>query len=219
MTQITIRHRTSYRYPAAVKLGFHRLMLRPRESCDVRLKAFRLSIQPEAKVGWAHDVFGNAVATAIVGQETEGLVIESISKLELVSAAWPIFDIAASAISYPFRYSDEEWTDLGALTVSNYPDPAGRLSAWARNFIAGNPTDTLSLLKDLSAGVSSWISYQSRDTEGTQPPVQTLERGWGSCRDLAVLFVKAVRSLGFGARIISGYLFDPDSTPGRNERQ
>jgi hypothetical protein len=27
---------------------------------------------------------------------------------------WPVFDIAASAISYPIRYSDNEWTDLGA---------------------------------------------------------------------------------------------------------
>ena len=37
-----------------------------------------------------------------------------------------------------------------------------------------------------------------------------LDRGWGSCRDFAVLFVEAARSLGFGARIVSGYLYNPD---------
>jgi len=81
---------------------------------------------------------------------------------------------------------------------------------WARAFVRANPTDTLALLKDISAGVAGWISYQSREDEGTQSPIQTLDRGWGSCRDFAVLFVEAVRSLGFGARIVSGYLYQPD---------
>jgi transglutaminase-like putative cysteine protease len=55
----------------------------------------------------------------------------------------------------------------------------------------------------------AWVSYQARDEEGTQSPLQTLDRGWGSCRDLALLFIEAVRTLGFGARIVSGYLRDP----------
>jgi hypothetical protein len=71
------------------------------------------------------------------------------------------------------------------------------LRGWARAFVGGNPTDTLALLKDLSAGVSGWIRYQSREDEGTQSPTQTLDRGWGSCRDFAVLFVEAARCLGF----------------------
>ena len=74
---------------------------------------------------------------------------------------------------------------------------------------SSNPTDTLSLLKDLSVGVGERINYQSREVEGTQSPTQTLDRGWGSCRDFAVLFAEAVRSLGFGARVVSGYLHNP----------
>jgi transglutaminase-like putative cysteine protease len=68
------------------------------------------------------------------------------------------------------------------------------------------PTDTLSLLKDINAAISAWISYQSRDDEGTQPPLATLDRGWGSCRDIALLLIEAARRLGLGARIVSGYL-------------
>ena len=68
----------------------------------------------------------------------------------------------------------------------------------------------MALLKDLVSGVADSTSYQSREQEGTQSPLQTLGRGWGSCRDFAVLFVEAARSLGFGARIISGYLYNPD---------
>jgi transglutaminase-like putative cysteine protease len=75
--------------------------------------------------------------------------------------------------------------------------------------VLSNPTDTLSLLKDLSAGVSGALAYETRDNEGTQTPVESLERGAGSCRDFALLFAEAARSLGLGARIVSGYLHDP----------
>ncbi len=141
---------------------------------------------------------------------TDVLTVDSVALVDLTAAAWPVFAIAGSAITFPFRYSDEEWTDLGALTARQYADPFQQLQRWAEGFVASNSTDTLSLLKDISAGVSSSISYQSREAEGTQMPTQTLERGWGSCRDFAVLFVETVRCLGFGARIVSGYLFNPD---------
>src|SRR5580704_13742893 len=168
------------------------------------------TVRPDALVTWAHDVFGNAVATATFQTMADNLVIDSVAELQLNAAAWPVFDVAASAIFYPFRYSDDEWIDLGALTIQQYLDPAGRLRGWAQAFVGGNPTDTLALLKDPSTGVSGWICYQSREDEGTQSPTQTLDRGWGSCRDFAVLFVEAARCLGFGARIVSGYLYNPD---------
>src|SRR5208283_1031472 len=212
LTLITLRiqHRTSYRYHRPVTLGPHRFMLRPRESRDLRLISSNVTVTPTAAVTWAQDVFGNAVATATFQTMADALVIDSVADLELDAVAWPVFDVAASAICYPFRYADDEWIDLGALTIQQYPDPAGRLRDWAGAFVRGNPTDTLALLKDLSAGVSGWISYQSREDAGTQSPTETLDRGWGSCRDFAVLFVEAARNLGFGARIVSGYLYHPD---------
>jgi transglutaminase-like putative cysteine protease len=39
--------------------------------------------------------------------------------------------------------------------------------------------------------------------------MQTLESKAGSCRDFALLFIEAARSLGFGARFVTGYLYDP----------
>lgn len=210
MIRLNIHHKTTYRFRQPVRLGPHRLMLLPRESRDLRLVSSNLAVSPAASVTWAYDVSGNAVATATFKDMANLLVIDSVAEIQLDAAAWPVFDIAASAINYPFRYSDDEWADLGSLAIQQYPDPAGRLHGWARGFVRSNPTDTLSLLKDMSAGVSQWIKYQSREVEGTQPPVETLDRGWGSCRDFAVLFAESARSLGFGARIVSGYLYNPD---------
>jgi transglutaminase-like putative cysteine protease len=205
----SILHRTEYRYRQPVRLGPHRLMLRPRESHELKLVSSEITTSPPSTLSWAQDVFGNAIATASFAAESDSLVIESAVTLELTSAAWPVFPIAASAITYPFSYSAEERTDLGALLSLQYPDSARQVSSWAAGFVRSNPTDTLALLKDLNAGISATASYQAREDEGTQPPARTLDLGRGSCRDFAVLFVEAARALGFGARIVSGYIFNP----------
>ena len=165
---------------------------------------------PRADLTWAHDVFGNTIATATFQMAASNLVIVSTAELQLDAVAWPVFDIAISAMSYPFRYSDDDWTDLGALASPQFSDAAGVLRNWAQMFVRGSQTDTLSLLKDVSVGVSEAVRYQSREDEGTQTPVETLNRGWGSCRDFAILFTETARMLGFGARIVSGYLYNPE---------
>lgn len=210
MITFKIEHRTTYRYSRPVTLWPHRLLLRPRESRDLEIITSDLTVTPAAAISWTQDVFGNAVATAAFQAEADTLVIESTVQVRLDAAPWPVFDVAASAIRYPFHYDDSEWRDLGALTVPQYQDAAGPLRDWARGFVGANPTDTLALLKDLSAGIPAQVRYESRDDEGLQTPLQTLKLGVGSCRDFAVLFVEAARILGFGARIVSGYLYNPD---------
>ena len=189
-------------------------MLRPRESHELRLVSAEITTWPPATLSWAQDVFGNSIATASFAIDSDSLVIDSAACLELTSDAWPVFPIAACAINYPFSYSSDERTDLGALLELQYPDAMGRLSAWAASFVRSNPTDTLALLKDLNAGVSATAAYQAREDEGTQPPACTLDLGRGSCRDFALLFVEAARILGFGARIVSGYIFNPSQPYG-----
>jgi transglutaminase-like putative cysteine protease len=155
-----------------------------------------LEISPAAIVTWAHDVANNAVATATFAEPADTLVIDSVAELTLDVDEWPVFDIAASASTYPFMLSDDEMTDLGALRLQAYLDSAGRLLDWAQAFVAGARTDTLSLLKDISNGVAAQIAYEERDDEAAQTPVETLARGRGSCRDFAVLFVDpAMRSV------------------------
>ena len=210
MTNIKIHHQTIYRYRTPVEFGMHRLILRPRESRCLRLISHELELTPAVVVTWANDVFGNAVATAMFREPSNTLVINSIAALNLDAEQWPVFDIAASAANYPFLLTDDEMLDLGGLRLQGYLDSDGKLRDWARGFVSGGQTNTLALLKDLSAGVAARVRYEIRETEEAQSPTQTLARNLGSCRDFAVLFVDAVRSLGFGARIASGYLFDPN---------
>ncbi|EBA06723.1 transglutaminase family protein [Sagittula stellata] len=209
MTHLSITHRTRYRFHNAVDLAPHRMMLRPRQTPDLRLLSFSLDIRPAAVIDWSNDVAGNAVALASFRSRAHELEIISRARVDLRAPEWPVFPISASAASYPFAYSPDERTDLGALLLPQYEDRRKRLQAWVEPIVAARPTDTLALLKDVSNAITTQIAYQGRETEGTQGPLETLDRGWGTCRDFAVLFAEAVRTLGFGARLVSGYLFDP----------
>src|SRR6516225_1392128 len=214
MTILNVRHTTLYRYRRPVQLGDHRLMLRPRDSHDLRLIRTNLNFSPAASVRWIHDVFGNSIAIASFAEPAAELRIESRLQLETYVVERPRSEIAPEAASYPFIYSAGDRIDLGRMLECHYRDPSDRLGAWARAFVRGSRTDTQALLADLNAGVKSSISYQSRETEGTQTPVETLDRGWGSCRDLAMLLIEAARCLGFGARVVTGYLYNPSTDGG-----
>jgi transglutaminase-like putative cysteine protease len=170
-----------------------------------------LNISPPASLCWHHDVFGNSIAVATFKDPSTELRIESNLLLETYSVQSPTFQIAPGAKNFPFKYSTDDRIDLGGMTNRQYADSNDRLGMWARGFVRGTKTDTAALLSDLNMGVGSWISYQSREAEGTQSPMETLDLGRGSCRDLAVLLIEAARTLGFGARVVTGYLYNSAS--------
>ena len=58
MPVLTVTHTTTYRYANPVLFGEHRMMMRPRDSHDLRLLDTALIIRPAGKVRWIHDVFG-----------------------------------------------------------------------------------------------------------------------------------------------------------------
>jgi transglutaminase-like putative cysteine protease len=214
LTILEVQHTTIYHYRRPVQLGEHRLMLRPRDSHDLRLIETSLDCTPSATIRWSYDVFGNSIAIASFSEPATELRIVSRLRLETFAQKRPAFQITPEAAAYPFIYSADDRIDLGRLLDRQYPDPCDRVGKWARGFVRSNPTGTLALLADLNSGVAAWVSYQSRETEGTQTPAETLNRGWGSCRDFAVLFIEAARCLGFGARVVSGYLYNPATVRG-----
>jgi transglutaminase-like putative cysteine protease len=66
---------------------------------------------------------------------------------------------------------------------------------------------TLDVLIAMTNAIKTEFGYCRRDAAGVQTPSQTLALRSGSCRDLAVFMMEAVRSLGLAARFVSGYLY------------
>jgi transglutaminase-like putative cysteine protease len=209
MKLLTVRHATTYRYAQPVTFGPHRLMLRPRDSHDLRLVSAELTLSPPGIMRWIHDVFGNSVALVDFSQAAAELSITSTLVLERYALARPQFPIDPAAELYPFVYSSDDRTDLGRLLERHYPDPHGTVDEWAKQFAPMRPSGTLNVLASMNKAIHDGFTYLTRNEEGTQSPTESIQSTRGTCRDFALLFIEGARSLGFGARFVSGYLYDP----------
>jgi transglutaminase-like putative cysteine protease len=216
MTILTVNHVTTYSYGAPVRLGEHRMMLRPRDSADQRLLAASLDIEPRPQsVRWIHDVFDNCVAIAKFTGNTRSLRVESNIRLEHTPFEGPEVLLEDRARYFPFSYDSDEMPDLARSIERHYDDPSGELDRWVQRFLRqGRPTETGSLLMTLTYAIKEGLFYERRAERGTQSPLHTLASRRGSCRDFATLMIEAARTLGLAARFVSGYLYVPDRDAG-----
>ena len=211
MPLLTIHHKTVYRYTHPVAFGEHRIMLRPRDSHDLRVLASRLEIEPQPmSLRWIHDVFGNSVAIATFDERAETLSFTSTATVEHNPAEEFALTPDDPAYFYPFLYDDEEFPDLQQFITPQYGDPQGELAAWALNFLdAEGPTPTFKILSEMTHGIRETFTYRKRHEQGTQHPLDTLQTKSGTCRDYALFMIEALRRLGIAARFVSGYIATP----------
>jgi len=211
MPLLTIHHKTEYRYTHPVAFGEHRIMLHPRAGHDQRVLSGKLEIVPEPmSLRWIHDVFGNSVAIATFDERADTLSFVSTTTVEHYPAEEFALTPGDPAYFYPFRYDDEEFPDLVHFITPQYDDPAGELSAWARNFLdEEGPTPTFKILSNMTHRIREAFTYSKRHEQGTRHPLDTLQTGSGTCRDFALFMIEALRRLGIAARFVSGYLFIP----------
>jgi transglutaminase-like putative cysteine protease len=212
MTVLAVRHVTTYRYRRPVAFGEHRIMFRPRDSYDQKLLDASLAITPRPRVlRWVHDVAGNCVAFAEFDTQADELVFESRIRLDHSPDKVPDFRIEDYARIYPFSYRAEEMPELVPAVARQYSDPDQAVYRWVRRFLhGGRANDTAALLMTLTSAIRESFTYERRFEPGTRDPAVTLQLGRGSCRDLALLMIEAVRSLDLAARFVSGYLYDGD---------
>ncbi|TXC82432.1 transglutaminase family protein [Paraburkholderia azotifigens] len=208
--RLTVRHQSVYRYSEPVRFGEHRMMFRPRASHDLRLLTMQLLITPTPeRLHWLHDVLDNSVAVATFSAEASELQFRSEVTLEHWEAPLPDYSLEPYASTWPFAYTSEEASDLVNARSRQYPD--AEVDLWARRFIeSGGTTGTMTLLRSMTLEIKNSFTYVRRTEKGVNRPADTLRLRCGSCRDFAVLMMDAVRSLGFAARFVSGYIFVPD---------
>jgi transglutaminase-like putative cysteine protease len=206
MPILSVRHVTTYHYNQPVAFGEHRMMLRPRDDDDQKVLESELEITPTPKqLAWMRDVFGNHVATAHFADRASELRFVSNIRLDHAPVEFRATDIKDFARTYPFAYAAEAWLGLERFIGPLSPHPA--IDRWSATFFRKDGSaDTHGLLVDMTQTIRRTFKHMARHEKGTQSPTQTLQLRSGSCRDLAMLMIAALRSLGIAARFVSGYL-------------
>jgi len=208
MTILTVRHVTTYNYKQPVAFGEHRMMLFPREDHDQRLLELKLDIAPEpTHLRWSRDVFGNRVAVARFAGRSATLRFESSMSIDHSLTEFVEADIEEFARNWPFTYAPEDQPHLVQFIERHSPDPQRRIDAWAHDLLQkSGSSGTRAVLERMTRSIHETFKYVARHEKGIQDPLHTLNTRSGSCRDMAVFMMEAVRSLGLAARFVSGYL-------------
>jgi transglutaminase-like putative cysteine protease len=206
MPILTVRHVTTYRYKRPVAFGEHRIMLRPRDDVDQRVIGSEFKITPEpSQLSWTQDILGNHVAIARFAVKASELRFESTIHLDHAPSGFCAADILDFARIHPFAYAADVRTALARFIT-----PISRratLERWAAGFLREDgSSDTSELLVEMTHAIRRNFKHVTRHERGIQAPTRTLKLKSGSCRDLAMLMIAALRSLGFAARFVSGYL-------------
>ncbi|MGD0333299.1 MAG: transglutaminase family protein [Xanthobacteraceae bacterium] len=222
MPILSIRHVTTYHYHQPVAFGEHRMMLRPRDDRDQKILESELEITPTPReLNWMRDRFGNHVATACFAEPAAELRFDSSIRLDHAPGGFHEADIEGYARAYPFSYRAADWLGLKRfiLPLSLKPE----LTRWSdRFFRKDGSADTHALLVDMTQTIRRMFKHAARHEKGIQDPLVTLALGSGSCRDLAVLMIAALRARGIAARFVSGYVhllddvLDDDDVTGGN---
>jgi len=207
-------HETNYTYSNVVQFSPHRLVLRPREGHDIRLHSMVLETWPKSEVHWYRDILDNVIAEATFLEPADSLKIRSefVIGLPIIPAGPP----QPVPVEFPSQVPGIDELVAVPYRQFTYPPEVAKLRQWyAMSGLSPGLGERRAMFDDLAAYIYKVISYTRREEPGVQSPVQTLELGSGSCRDMAVLMIETCRSLGYPARFVSGYLESSNSKVGR----
>jgi transglutaminase-like putative cysteine protease len=207
-------HETRYDYSAPVEFGPHRLVLRPRESHDVRLQMMRLETFPPSSIRWHRDLLDNSIATAVFSEPSAELRILSEFIIGLPAAEEA--ESPEVPVIFPPQIAGMDELATVPYRQFTYPPEIERLRKWSsQNNLTFSIGERRPIFDDLAKLIHRTIRYTRREESGVQSPVSTLDFCSGSCRDMAVLMIETSRALGFPARFVSGYLESANSKVGR----
>lgn len=190
--QLSIRHRTSYRYAPAVATVGLRLKLFPPSFAAQRPLAWAVTVNGEAVTPGFRDGWGDQVATRFVrgGIETVEITAEGVVETrDEAGVVKRLREAVRPGVCLRATPRTEADAAIRALAQEAVEGGDGQLQQAHR-------------LQDL---VTARIAYRGGATDGATTAAVALASGAGVCQDHAHVMIAAARSLGWPARYVAGY--------------
>ena len=202
---ISLHHKTHYRYERPTSLSPQIIRLRPAPHCRTPILSYSLSVAPSTHfLNWQQDPQGNYLARVVFPNKVEEFKV----KVDLV-AELPIinpydFFLEPYAEVFPFKYEASLACELEPYLGA--AEGVGPLFDAFCKTINTSKQPTIGFITNLNKLVQQAINYNIRMEPGIQEPEETLQKKVGSCRDSAWLLINLLRNIGLAARFVSGYL-------------
>ena len=202
-----IRHSLLYRYGRPVFLEPMTVRLSPRQNVSQRLLAHQLSVLAPAS-GACEVVEADGNDAWVLWFDAERDQLELVATMEVESLRTNPFDwilTGADQHHLPVRYGEAEQLSLAPCLATAHGPIAAPVATWAAELAQQVEGDTLAFLMLLADTIHRDFHHIGRLDGDPMTASETLQHRQGACRDTAILYVEACRSLGLAARFVSGY--------------
>ncbi len=210
-----VRHLTHYEYDAPVTLCYNLAYMLPRDTKYQKVLKSDLVIKPFSTTGKQRtDFYGNTVYYFTVEEPHKELSIEVISEIQIEDFKFATehdlnldFGTTCGEVLRTIQQStDPEMLKAREFCLnSNMIKTAPALRDYAlTSFNSSRPF--LSAVRELTHRIFTDFTYDPDSTGIATPLAEVLRKKRGVCQDFAHLAIGCLRSLGFPARYISGYL-------------
>ena len=216
-----LTHRTKYNYFGSVSTYHSLVCLQPRQLEAQICRHFELRISPApAEIVTRTDFFGNTLHYFSIDVAHKELIVIAESDVESF-AKEPVNE----HLSMTCQAAKEHIWGTRALKVDllQYLLPShfiawdDEITAFAQRFFLPNKL-LYTCVKDLCHAIFTEFKFDS-DFTTVQTPLQTvLKEKRGVCQDFSHLAIASLRSMGFPARYVSGYL-ETLPPPGKKKLQ
>lgn len=210
-----VTHLTEFSYNKPVFLEPHDVRLRPRCDSWQKLLSYNMHVDPSpAGITQNNDLNGNTSSRIWFDGTHSSLAIKTAFTVETLRTDPFDFMVDAEALILPVDYSDENAGYLAAFRETT--NSSVEIMEFAESISTNSKKETLEFLLSLTQRIHKTFEPIVRPTGDPWPASKTLRERKGACRDLAVLFINACRTVGLAARFVSGY---QEGDPERAQRE